>query len=466
MSLALIAVLISSIAGYSSPAFAKANPRYASLVMDADTGVVLSQSNPDKKLHPASLTKVMTLLMVFEAIEQGKLTLRDRVPVSRHAASMAPSKLGLEAGSSIRVQDGIYAMVTKSANDVAVAFAEKLGGTEGNFGRMMTARARQLGMNRTNFVNASGLHDKRQISTARDMATLARTVIKQYPGYYRYFSTANFSYKGHNYHNHNRLMETYKGMDGMKTGYVGASGFNLVASAVRNNRRLIGVVFGGTTASKRNAEMEKLLNMGFNKAGDVRIARADPAPLPEKLAPVATRSGTSPAPIPPHKPAMLAAVDSLARVMPAAGSVTHRPPVKMASIGPILDSAKFSELTGEGDMDISESKRIETGLVAVSAVKGGEVVKPSPRLLTGPSSDDTWLVQIGAYSSRAATDSAIHSSIKKLPVSLASATPAIAPLKVKDGWVFRARLAGYTREQAYQACSYLKDCIPVAPRSN
>ena len=214
------------------------NNRYASIVMDADTGVVLSESNSNKKLHPASLTKVMTLLMLFEAMDNGQIGLRDQIRVSKHAASMVPSKLDLPAGSTIKVQDAIYAMVTKSANDVAVAVAERLGGTERGFARMMTRRAHELGMSNTTFVNASGLHDPQQVSSARDMALLARTVINQHRGYYRYFSTANFTYKGRSYHNHNRLMETYKGMDGMKTGYVGTSGFNLVASAVRNDRTI------------------------------------------------------------------------------------------------------------------------------------------------------------------------------------------------------------------------------------
>ena len=433
------------------PVQAKENKRYASIVLDAETGVILSQSNADKPLHPASLTKIMTLLMAFEAMEQGKLSARDRIRVSKHAASMVPSKLGLNPGSTIKVQDAIYAIVTKSANDVAVALAEQLGGTETNFARMMTNRARQLGMANTTFTNASGLHDPRQYSSARDMATLARFVINTYPSYYRYFSTANFTYQGHSYHNHNRLMETYKGMDGMKTGYVGPSGFNLVASAVRNNRRIIGVVFGGKSAASRNTHMANLLDNGFARTGDssVLIASADGAQEYERP------------PVPPRKPASLVALNTLNKVSPSKGTQE----VKLASLGPMLDPVKFGELVGEGDLDPAESRRIETGLVAVSAIKG-KGAKPVQRTLTAPSANDTWAVQIGAYSSRAATDQALHTAARKIPASLGGGSPVIAPLKVKDGWMFRARLSGYTRAQAFKACTYIKDCMPVAPQNN
>ncbi len=428
------------------PAWAKENKRYASIVIDADTGVILSQSNADKPLHPASLTKIMTLLMAFEAMEQGKLSPRDRIRISKHAASMVPSKLGLSPGSTIKVQDAIYAIVTKSANDIAVALAEQLGGTETNFARMMTNRARQLGMANTTFTNASGLHDPRQYSSARDMATLARFVINTYPSYYRYFSTANFTYQGHSYHNHNRLMETYKGMDGMKTGYVGPSGFNLVASAVRNDRRIIGVVFGGRSAASRNTHMANLLDSGFARVGDSSVL-------------IASADARSPAPVPPRKPAILVALNTLNKVS------NGKQDVKLASLGPVLDPVKFGELVGEGDIDPAESRRIETGLVAVSAIKG-KGAKPEQRVLSAPSANDTWAVQIGAYSSRAATDQALHAAARKIPASLGGGNPVIAPLKVKDGWMFRARLSGYTRAQAFKACTYIKDCMPVAPQNN
>ena len=464
--------------GFASPAVAKGksqpNNRYASIVMDADTGAILSESNSNKKLHPASLTKVMTLLMLFEAMDNGQISLRDQIRVSKHAASMVPSKLDLPAGSTIKVQDAIYAMVTKSANDVAVAVAERLGGTESGFARMMTRRARELGMNNTTFVNASGLHNPQQVSSARDMAILARTVINQHSGYYRYFSTANFTYKGRSYHNHNRLMETYKGMDGMKTGYVGPSGFNLVASAVRNDRRLIGVVFGGRTTASRNAHMAELLDSGFGKKPDLLIAKNDKtAPRPVYNAPagnsgitVAALDPKTAPPVPPRKPAILTALNTIRQAAPTSGQV------KLASFAPMIDASRYGELAGEGDIDPAEARRIETGLVAASAIRGSEMNAPmtSPqndnaRLLTAPAADDKWSVQIGAFSSRAASDRAIGEAARKIPASLGG-SPAIAPLKVKDGWVFRARLGGYSREQAFRACKYVQECMPVAPQNN
>ena len=280
----------------------KGNPKYASIVMDADTGVILSQRYADKVLHPASLTKIMTLVMAFEALDRGDIRLRDRIRISNRAASMVPSKLGLPAGSSIRVEDAIYALVTKSANDVAVALGEHIGGSESKFAAMMTARARDIGMRSTRFKNASGLHNKYQVSSARDMAGLARYVLQRYPHYYRYFSTKSFTYRGKTYRSHNRLMSSYKGMDGFKTGYINASGFNLVASAKRNGRRLIGVVFGGRTSKSRNAHMAQIMDAGFLRAGKIRMARAKP-PKPQQKPTIGLASANSNQIKVVHKPA-------------------------------------------------------------------------------------------------------------------------------------------------------------------
>ena len=489
----LAALLIISlfIGAFPQTAQAKENPKYASIIMDADTGLILHQSSADKKLHPASLTKVMTLLMVFEAIDQGRLNLNDRMKVSKYASGMAPSKLDLKAGSTIKVKDGIYALVTKSANDVAAVFAEHLGGTESGFARLMTARARELGMTSTTFKNASGLHNPAQVSSARDMAKLARYVITQHPDQYRYFSTSNFSYQGRSYHNHNRLMETYKGMDGMKTGYIAPSGFNLVASAVRGNHRLIGVVFGGRTTASRNAHMATLLDKGFAKVGDVLMANADvaPAPIqgrmtaqPQNLIPVQTpiasvqppvrqMAAYAPAnvPIPPRKPGILVAMNTLNNTAPAAGmkpmaalqAFAPVPTTPVIKPEPLLEQDKFSEIIGEGDSDPAAAHRIETGLMAIAA----HTHENAPAL-TAPSASDSWAIQIGAFTSRAATDRALNTALKKLPEKYAGVNPVIAPLKTNAGWLFRARLSGYTKAQAFGACGYVKDCLPVAPQNN
>ncbi len=245
------------------PNIAEANPKYASIVMDARTGDVLRARNIDKRLHPASLTKMMTLYLTFEAVETGRLKLSTRIPISKYAASMVPSKLDLKPGQTIRVHDAIQVLVTKSANDVAVAVAEAIAGSEKKFGKLMTRRARDLGMMDSRFYNASGLYHPRQRSTARDIATLGLSLMKYFPHYYGYFNIKSFEYGGETYRNHNRLIGKYPGMDGLKTGYIRASGFNLAASAYRDGNRLIGVVFGGRSPQSRNRHMKHILDAGF-----------------------------------------------------------------------------------------------------------------------------------------------------------------------------------------------------------
>ncbi len=261
-----------------------ANPAhagYAAIVIDADTGRVLHSRNADTRNFPASLTKMMTLYMAFEALENGALKLDQPLRVSRRSAGQPASKLGLKEGETITVEDAIRAMSVKSANDVATVIAEALGGTEVKFAQMMTKRARALGMKRTSFRNASGLPNRRQLSTARDMAILAQALIERFPSYYGYFSEAAFRYNGKKYSNHNSLLKNYNGTDGIKTGYIRASGFNLVASAERGGIRLIGVVFGGKTANRRDRHMQSLLNRSWAQARVKSTIAARPIPKPE-----------------------------------------------------------------------------------------------------------------------------------------------------------------------------------------
>lgn len=266
---------------------APAQAKYASIVVDAETGEVLHAKNSNTRNHPASLVKMMTLYMVFDALEKRELKLNQGLRVSRRAAGMPPSKLGLRRGQTIRVKDAILALVTKSANDVAVVVAEAIGGTESQFAQKMTKKARRLGLKRTTFRNASGLPNRRQLSTARDMATLARALIRDFPQYYDYFGTKTFKYRGRTYRNHNRLLRSYRGADGIKTGYIRASGYNLVASGVRNGRRVIAVVFGGRTPRSRNRHTANLLDRGFKRLST--IARTYPAPPPRKPTAIAAR---------------------------------------------------------------------------------------------------------------------------------------------------------------------------------
>ncbi|HEY3888606.1 MAG TPA: D-alanyl-D-alanine carboxypeptidase, partial [Caulobacteraceae bacterium] len=242
-------------------------PRYASIVVDASDGEVLYQRNADSPRYPASISKIMTLYLTFEALASGRIKPTDMIVVSQHAASMAPSKLGLKPGEVITVDDAMHAVAVHSANDMAVALAEKIGGSEARFATLMTLRAQELGMSNTHYDNASGLPDPRQISTARDIATLSRAVMRDYPQYYRFFSLRSFDYHGLYMTNHNGMLGRTPGVDGLKTGYIGASGFNLAASAVRDNRRLIVVVLGGSSSAARDAHVADLFDAGFSVLG-------------------------------------------------------------------------------------------------------------------------------------------------------------------------------------------------------
>ncbi len=240
-----------------------AEAKYAAYIIDANSGKELHAVNADTRNYPASLTKIMTLYLMFEAIDKGRMNLDDRIVFSRRAARQPSSKLGLKAGQSLSVEDAILALAVKSANDVASAVAEHMGGTERKFALKMTAKARQLGMTRTTFRNASGLPHRAQLSTARDMATLARAMIRDFPHRYGYFSETRFRHNGKIHKTHNSLLTSYEGTDGIKTGYIRASGFQLVTSVKRGKQRLIGVVFGGKTAKVRNKHMTALLNKSF-----------------------------------------------------------------------------------------------------------------------------------------------------------------------------------------------------------
>ncbi|WP_408887574.1 D-alanyl-D-alanine carboxypeptidase family protein [Roseicella frigidaeris] len=255
--------------GIAAPAAAQiGSERYSAIVVDARNGTTLVAASPDERRYPASLTKMMTAYMAFEALRDGRITLSTPVPVSYSAASMAPSKLGLTPGTTLTVEEAILALVTKSANDAAAALGELLGGgSEDRFAQMMTLRARSLGMRNTTFRNASGLPDIEQVSTARDMAVLGQHLVHDFPDRYAYFSTPNFVFRGRTLWNHNRLLQEYDGADGIKTGYVDDSGFNLVASAQRDGVRLVAAVFGGRTGRERDRHMMALLDQGFTSVG-------------------------------------------------------------------------------------------------------------------------------------------------------------------------------------------------------
>jgi D-alanyl-D-alanine carboxypeptidase len=250
------------------------SPAFSSIIVDGNSGTTLSSNSPDASRHPASLTKIMTLYLLFERLDAGKMKLDTEMQVSEHASDQAPTKLGLRPGQTIRVEDAIKGLVTRSANDAAVVIAEAIAGDEDDFATLMTRKARALGMTKTVYRNASGLPDDDQVTTARDQSTLGRAIQDRFPRYYRYFSTMAFTFRGHSISNHNHLLGSVEGVDGIKTGYTRASGFNLVTSMRRGNRHLVGVVMGGRSGSSRDAIMRNLLAENLEKASTRRTVAA------------------------------------------------------------------------------------------------------------------------------------------------------------------------------------------------
>jgi D-alanyl-D-alanine carboxypeptidase len=307
-----------AIATYAAALPAHATGKSAVLVLDANTGRVLHASAADEPRHPASLAKMMTIYMAFELIEQGRLSYQTKIKISANAASAAPTKLDLADGDEIALIDAIKALITKSANDVAVAIAEHIAGSEEKFAKLMTQKAHQLGMPATIFRNASGLPDDEQVTTARDMVTLALHLQDDFPKHYPLFATRAFTYKDETLHNHNTLLKSYEGTDGIKTGYTRASGFNLVASVRRGRKHVVGAIFGGSSAATRNAATRTFLNMGLVKASSEKtrqpapllVAQARPAPerkvgsvpTPQRVARPAAQVATTAAALPAMEP--------------------------------------------------------------------------------------------------------------------------------------------------------------------
>src|ERR1700744_4077164 len=298
------------------------SPKFASIIVDANSGATLQSNSPDGVRHPASLTKVMTLYLLFERLDAGKVSLDSEMPVSEHASEQDPTKLGLRPGSTLRVEDAIKGVVTKSANDAAVVIAEFLGGDEDDFAKMMPRKARALGMTRTVYVNASGLPADEQNTTARDQAVLARAIQDRFPKYYRYFATEAFSFHGHTVHGHNHLLGSVEGVDGIKTGYTRASGFNLITNLRRGNRHLVGVVLGGRSGGSRDAIMRSLLAENLDKASTTRTVAAITERSPaDANADVAEDEAQS-------RPTQTVQVQGAVRVAPASSDPAPQPPIR------------------------------------------------------------------------------------------------------------------------------------------
>ena len=420
----LLMALSAAVLLLSAPVASFAGSAY--FIMDAKTGKVLASSNADDLNHPASLTKMMTLYLTFEAIHRGKLSWNTRIPVSSAAAAKPPTKLGLRPGSTVSVREAVDGMIIKSANDAAAAMGEALGGSENGVARLMTQKARELGMRRTVFMNASGLPNMQQVTTARDMSTLAVALINNYPQEYRLFSQASFNYRGQYVRGHNNLMYRYEGMDGIKTGYTNASGFNIVSAVRSGNRRVIGVVMGGATARGRDALMASLLDRNVSKASSVSTSR-----LVASIGNVRTKQVE-----------VASASDDVAVDIDAQTTATTRKRIEVVPAVPLAYAAT-SNVTVPMDRPVAMDEIMNAGKPAAS---GG------------------WQVQIAATPTAQAAKDLLSAAKSKAGNALANASPYTEAVGKGSSTVYRARFTGFSsRDDANSACAALKrkdfDCL-------
>jgi D-alanyl-D-alanine carboxypeptidase len=482
-------------------------PPYASIVVDANTGRVLQETNPDALRHPASLTKIMTLYLLFERLDAGKIKLGTQLSVSSHAASQAPSKLGLKPGTSISAEDAIRALVTKSANDAAAVIAEALAGDEDDFAELMTSKARALGMSRTVYRNASGLPDSEQVTTARDQAILGRAIQDRFPRYYTYFATPSFAFRGATIRNHNRLLGRIEGVDGIKTGYTHASGFNLVTSMRRNGRHIVAVVLGGRSAGARDARMRDLVTEKIADASPKRTApmiaeaaeRTPPAagkrPAPARIE--LASAGSTPISLAPRPAATQAANGPDAAEAPAQGSSEPLQPIKVKTIKVKLSGVHTAAL-GPPVITVPREETRSTQSVAKAAAASdpAPIINPRPGVLgvlparaaaaaqepvpppvsapakmagtpanppvapaaTPPARaipQGGWIVQVGAFPDEKEAKDRLQSAQSKAK-SLFGRDGFTETVVKGDKTLYRARFAGMDKDQAEAVCKQLK----------
>jgi len=459
------AVLVASaLVTPSSPA--AANPKYAGIVIDAKTGKTLYADNADAYRFPASLTKVMTLYIVFEELEAGRLSLNSPLKVSKHAASEPPSKIGLRPGQTIKVKDAILALVTKSANDVATTVAENIGGSEAAFARRMTQTARQLGMNKTTFRNAHGLPNSRQRTTARDMTRLGRAIQERFPKYFDYFDTRAYTYKGRRYGNHNKLLGRVRGVDGIKTGYIRASGFNLLTSVNHGGRSVVAVVMGGRTGASRNAHMKDLIRRYFHKASrgertapliatpNVTITpRFDATQLASVPKPVVKPGADAPtvlaaAAIPPTAP--------IAADVTTTGSI----PLPPKNVGNRMEMA-FAAVSDLPPPPASPARQPDVPVQRGSAMPAEDLIDDDDIVTVATSDtreqDPTWQIQIAAAETESGAISMLKRAAEATGSTLRRRVPYTEPVEANGQTLYRARFVGFeTKTAAWNACRTLK----------
>jgi D-alanyl-D-alanine carboxypeptidase len=466
-ALALAAVVAVTLAAAPADAKRRAKrsnyaPPPAAMVIDAYTGKVIYAENADKPRFPASVTKVMTLYLLFEALRDGDMRLDTQLKVSAAAASQAPSKLGLQPGSSIPVSDAMYALVTKSANDAAVVIAENIGGTEPAFARMMTLKARSLGMTSTTFRNASGLPDPGQTTTAKDLVTLGRRILADFPQQAKIFSTRFFQYGRATHKNHNGLLFSYAGTDGLKTGYTRDSGFNLLTSCHREDKHLIAVVLGGRSSRDRNTRMRGLLDSAWRKAVAYNDIRQQ---APEKLA--ATASPLDEEMMPERNPAFHASVSerTLSIAMAAAREAgeprAEKPEAGNAAVASLTDSHAAEASNDEEEAEAELSDEGDSASEPAAAREAAPVQTPAQQQLTlGP-----YHVQVGSYLDAASARSRLAAVAEDASDLLEGHGELTVPGDVRGKSYFRARFGSFSEDSAASACAKLKrlkiDCIAV-----
>lgn len=496
---------------------AAAQDRHAALVIDANNGQVLHAAQADEPRYPASLTKMMTLYLAFEAIEQGRATYATRIRVSQEAASQPPTKLDLDPGETIALIDAMKALITRSANDVAVAIAEHFGGTEARFAGMMTDKARLFGMSRTTFRNASGLPDPGQVTTARDMVRLALRLQDDFPQHYKLFSTRSFTYEGSSYRNHNTLLSRYQGTDGIKTGYTRASGFNLVSSVRRGGRHVVGAIFGGSTAGRRDDAMQFLLSRGLNNASPyktrrsapVLVAAATPAARPRAMAQPDPQVTVAPSREPP-RPVMVPPRPRVASGVSDAGETWHsvsslpvpapaqvpapvpavRPQVAAGGLSDTAGASRFAfagppvgapvafqrppeRLPPAPQQAVARGNPPSTLQQQAAQLASGAPGMPAPFGVRGPQPVETsavtaagggrYEIQIGAYGSSVEADRAL-AAVRANAADLLAASPSRTFAISKDArQVFRARFVGFDSRVAASTCLEMRrrqiDCF-------
>ncbi|CAN5354270.1 hypothetical protein BH10PSE2_BH10PSE2_27100 [soil metagenome] len=492
------------------------NARYAAIVVDAQTGEVLFARRADSPRYPASVTKMMTLYLTFEALEAGRISLDDIVTVSPLAASQAPSKLGLAAGQTIRLDDAMRATTVRSCNDMAMLLAEHVGGSQARFAAMATLKAQALGMTQTRYVNPNGLPDSRQITSARDLAILARAIMRDYPQYYSYFGLHDWNYQGREYHNTNGLLLGGNGYDGIKTGFTNASGYNLAASAVRDHRRIITVVMGGRSAPSRNAHVAELMNTGFEvetrraQGENIQVAQTffeqrgfgvgDPdatpgmgtiayASLDGERSPYAqsattgapgsvvpgsavgaTPYGASPSSVGPRQPMTLAPNASYGNTPESSrtyASVTNAtpysalPPRQPTQSQPAQQQPGAPATGRPGTLTSSLNGGVNAGAPAHPATPARPVPTPARPVVRPPA--QRWAVQVGAFRDERVARNWLAEVNRRFSAQF---THAEREVQTASGW-YRSRFTGLTQEGATSACTALSarhvTCAVIRP---